>query len=774
MNVVEQTKQIYLISDNKYLPLSYDIVRKYLSEIFDSIKLNLDVDLVVSKVYPKLKFKNSLSDLRNQIIMSSSEMITDHFDYPKIAIALLIDDLHKKTDSDYGKVVDKLYLNINEKGEQSPIINSNFYEYVKQNINVLNEIINYKRDYDINLFGYRTLERAYLKKDKQGNIIERPQHMYMRIAVAIHYRTNRLDRIIETYELLSEGYFSHATPTYFNAGSLFEQLSSCFLLSMNDDMSSIGECWKHCALISKFAGGVGINVTNIRANGSFINSTQGISSGMRLLTVFNQISRYADQGGKRAGSFAMYLEPWHADIYFFLGLMIDDIFMERVRDDAMWSLMCPSECPDLLNKYGKNFSEAYTRYENEGKFKKQIKARALFFKIMEIQYETGIPYIIYKNAANAKSNQQNIGVINCSNLCAEILEYSSSDEYGVCNLASICLPKFVNVNTKEFDFDKLFKVVKIVTRNLDNIIDINYYPVIHTKKSNIRHRPIGVGVQGLADLFAIMKIPFDSKEARKLNKDIFETIYFGTMTESNQLAKEYGYYETYPGSPISEGKFQFNLWGLNISDLSGKWNWEKLKDEIKLYGIRNSLTTACMPTASTSQIMGNNECIEAYTSNIYSRSTLAGEYTIVNKYLMKDLIDLNLWNSNTLDLIKYYEGSIKQIDYIPDNIKEIYRTIWEIPQKSIIEMSADRGPFIDQTQSLNIHIAIADFSKLIACHFLSWELGLKTGIYYLRSKPASDANKFGIDISTIEKIKQNHDNINLSCKKEHDCTMCSS
>ncbi|AGF85217.1 reductase large subunit [Moumouvirus goulette] len=770
---VNNDNSISVIINGVKQPLYKEVVRKYIISVFQKMKIeHLNVDPLIENVYPKLKDINSLLDIENQIIASSTEMLADHYDYPKTAVYILINNLHENTHEDYFKVVSIMRRNINENGIHAPIVSKNFYKFVQKNYKKINEQFKYERDYDMSIFGYRTLERSYLKKCN-GVIIERPQHLWMRVAITLHYRTGDLSKIFETYEMLSEGYFTHATPTLFNSGTPFEQLSSCFLMGVKDDMASLGDSWKDCAIISKFSGGIGINMSNVRVEGAYINSTQGTSNGLRVLSIYNDIARYANQGGKRAGSFAIFIEPWHGDIFFFLdlkkntgaetertrdlflGLMINNIFMDRVEKDEKWSLMCPSQCPDIVGKYGEEFNKAYLKYETEGKFTKQIKARELWFKIMETQIETGVPYILYKDAINEKSNQINIGVINGSNLCTEIVEYSSADEYAVCNLSSICLPKFIihDNDSPKFDYDKLYKIARIITRNLNNIIDINYYPVDKTLVSNLRHRPIGIGVQGLADVFALFKTPFDSDIARDLNRKIFETIYFGAMTESLQMAKEFGPYETFWGSPLSKGKFQFDLWNISANKLSGMWDWETLRKEIMIHGVRNSLTTTCMPTASTSQIKGYNECIEPFTENIYSRSTLAGDYYVINKYLIQDLMELGLWNSDMVDLIKYYQGSIANISTIPQNIKEIYRTVWEIPQKSIIEMAADRAPFVDQTQSMNIFIEKPDFIKLNSCLFYAYRLGLKTGMYYLRGKPASSANQFGIDIEKIKEIE---------------------
>lgn len=768
------SSDVYIYNKRNRLQLfKQETIKKYLSSICEKASLShLDIDALANNVYPKLKKKNTIEEIKNQIIASASEMMTDHYDYQYIATWILINDLHKRTYDDYLKVVTVLRSNVNKKGNPAPIVNRKFARYVKEHQKEINEMFCYERDYQLTIFGYRTLEKAYLKKLSNGNIVERPQHLYMRVAIAIHYRNNRLDLIRETYHLLSQGYFTHATPTLFNAGTLREQLSSCFLLGIGDDMKNIGECIRNCLLISKYAGGIGINVSNIRVDGAYINSTQGTASGLRLITIFDVISRYADQCGRRAGSFAIFVEPWHNDVFFyldskknigaeterarnlFIALMVNDIFMKRVEEDDVWSLMCPADCPDLLNKYGEEFTRIYQQYESRGCYVRQIPARNLWFRIMESQFESGVPYIIYKDHVNYKSNQINIGVINGSNLCCEIVEFTSPNEIACCNLASICLPKFVEFDQGKpnFNFTKLKEIAQIVTRNLNNIIDINYYPVKSAKKSNLRNRPVGIGVQGLADVFLLYQTPFDSELARDLNRKIFETIYFGALTESMMLAAQFGHYETYPGSPISEGKFQFDLWGLPKERLSGLWDWEELRNQIKKYGVRNSLLTACMPTASTSQILSNTECFEPNTSNIYTRSTIAGDYYVVSKYLLKALMDKGLWNSDIVDLIKYYDGSIQSINCIPDDIKAIFRTVWEIPQKSIIEMAADRGPFVDQTQSMNIFIDKTNFAKLNSCLFKSWKLGLKTGIYYLRSKAGTKPLKFGIDAERIEEL----------------------
>ncbi|AKI80048.1 ribonucleoside-diphosphate reductase large subunit [Acanthamoeba polyphaga mimivirus] len=772
--LLEVSKEtIYLDHNGSIQVITSEIIRTYVEKIFEKMEVtHLDIDKMTKNIFPKLKSINTIKDIDNQIISTASEMVTDHYDYPKIAVWILMTNLHDNTSDDFLETAEKLYNNKNKSNKNSPIISENLYNFIKEHNKEINRVIRYDRDYNLTIFGFRTLEKSYLKRINK-KIVERPQHLFMRVAITLHYRKNDLDRIFETYKYLSKGYFTHATPTLFNAGTTHEQLSSCFLLGIGDSLEEISECWKECALISKYAGGIGIHMTNIRVEGAYIASTQGEAGGLRVLTIFNDISRYANQGGKRPGSFAIFIEPWHGDIFFFLdlkkntgaeterardlflGLMINDIFMERVYKDDVWSLMCPSQCPNLLNKYGDEFTKEYLKYESEGTYLKQIRAIDLWFKIMESQIETGVPYIMFKDAINDKSNQINIGVVNGSNLCCEIVEVSDKNNFSVCNLSSICLPRFVKIidEVPTFNYQKLFNISRILTRNLNNIIDINFYPLDKTRITNLRDRPIGIGVQGLADVFAMFKTPFDSEIARDLNRKIFETIYYGALTESNKLAREFGTYQTYQGSPISQGKFQFDLWNFDKSQLSGMWDWELLRQEILKHGVRNSLVTTCMPTASTSQIMGWNECIEPYTENIYSRSTMAGEYFVINKHLIKDLIELGIWNSEMVDLIKYYKGSVANIPNIPDNIKAIYRTVWEIPQKSIIEMAADRAPFVDQTQSMNLYIDKPSFAKLNSCLFYAWRKGLKTGMYYLRSKPASSANQFGIDINKIKEIE---------------------
>lgn len=728
----------------------------------------LNLQKVAQNVYPKLLSDNTVEDVDDLIVSVTTSMMIDHPDYQKIAVRILIDRLHSQTHENYEYVLNQLLEN--KYGDKpSPIVSQEYADFVRKHLNTINEALDYTRDYDTTVFGFRTLEKAYLKRAASGAIIERPQHMWMRVAIGINYAYDDIDQAITTYHLTSQKMMIHATPTNYNSGTLRPQLSSCFLLGVDDSMDSITKSWRDSALISKNAGGLSVCLTSLRGDGSPIASTQGKSRGLQVAKVYNEIARYADQGGKRPGSIALYLEPWHKDIVYFLelrknvgaeterardiftALMINDLFMHRVEQKAMWSLMCPDQCPNIVGKWGLEFEKAYIQYEKEGKYHKQVPAEDIYFKIMELMIESGTPYILFKDAINSKSNQINSGVINSSNLCAEIVQISTADEYAVCNLASICLPRFVRDG--KFDYQTLYQVARVLARNLNRIIDINYYPVPETEKSNKKHRPMAIGVQGLADLFAIFRTPFDSPLARDLNKKIFETIYFGAMTESVLMAKESGPYETFYGSPLSEGKFQFDLWGIEASQLSGMWDWESLRIDVMQHGAANSLLTACMPTASTSQIMGNTEAIEPH-SNLSIRSTSSGNYYVINRYLVEDLMRLGKWNSETIDMIKYYDGSIANIPGIPDNVKMIYRTVWEISQRAIIEMSADRAPFVDQTQSLNLFLEKPTYSVLNACIMKAWKLKLKTGSYYLRSRAPVSATKFGIGADIKKKIQE--------------------
>lgn len=726
------------------------------------------------------------TELDNLAAETAASMTSKHPDYAILAARIAVSNLHKNTHKSFSKTITELYKYIDPKTkEKAPLVADDVYDIVKKNADQLDSVIVYNRDFEYDYFGFKTLERAYLLK-LNNKVAERPQHMIMRVAIGIHKED--IESAIQTYELMSEKWFTHATPTLFNAGTPKPQLSSCFLLTMQEDsIDGIFNTLKQCALISQSAGGIGLSIHNVRATGSYIRGTNGQSNGVvPMLRVFNDAARYVDQGGgRRKGSFAIYLEPWHADIFDFLdlkknngkeenrardlfyALWVCDLFMQRVKENGNWSLFCPNEAPGLHTCYGKKFEELYTNYEKEGRARKTIKAQDLWFKILESQIETGTPYILYKDACNEKSNQKNLGTIMSSNLCTEIVEFTSKDEVAVCNLASIALNKFVHDET--FDFQKLYDITYVVTQNLNKVIDVNYYPVPEAKNSNMRHRPIGIGVQGLADAFILLKLPFDSDEARILNKNIFETIYFAALTASKDLAKINGAYSTFEGSPISQGIFQFDMWNVTPSD---RWDWETLRKEIMQYGTRNSLLLAPMPTASTSQILGNNECFEPYTSNIYSRRTLSGEFIIVNKHLMHDLVALGLWNEDMKESIIKQNGSIQNIKEIPDYIKEVYKTVWELKQKNIIDMAADRGAYICQSQSMNLFIENPNFGKLTSMHFYAWEKGLKTGIYYLRTKSAADPIKFSITAEN-KNAKTQEVQINLSKIEAEEQIQCS-
>lgn len=735
--------------------LCYGLDMKYISPVEIAMK-------VINGLYDGV----STIQLDNLAAEIAATLTTKHPDYAKLAARLATSNLHKVTSKSFSNTMKRLYTYVDPKtGENAPLISKEMWKTVRDHAAELDEAILYDRDFGYDYFGFKTLERSYLMKI-DGKVVERPQHMLMRVAVGIHGED--IPAAIETYNLLSEKWFTHATPTLFNAGTPKPQLSSCFLLTMKDDsIDGIYDTLKQCAKISQSAGGIGLSIHNVRAKGSYIKGTGGTSNGIvPMLRNFDMTARYVDQGGgKRKGSFAIYLEPWHADVFDFLDLKknhgkeemrardlfyamwIPDLFMQRVENNEMWSLFCPNEAPGLAEVWGEEFERLYDKYEKEGRYRKQIKAQDLWFEILESQIETGTPYILYKDAANRKSNQKNLGTIKSSNLCTEIIEYTSKDEVAVCNLASLALNKFVTEDGK-YDHQKLYEITKVVTRNLNKVIDVNYYPVEEARNSNMRHRPIGLGVQGLADTFIMLRMPFDSEEARRLNEDIFETIYFGAMEASMELAKVQGPYETFKGSPVSKGIFQFDMWG--VTPKSGRWNWEQLKQDVKKYGVRNSLLLAPMPTASTSQILGNNECFEPYTSNIYTRRTLSGEFIIANKHLMKDLIDLGLWNETMRQKLIATNGSVQPIPEIPQNIKDIYKTVWEISQKAIIDMSADRGAYICQSQSLNIHLKDPNFGKLTSMHFYAWKKGLKTGMYYLRSTAAADAIQFTLDKSAMQ------------------------
>ncbi|KAL4230526.1 Ribonucleoside-diphosphate reductase large subunit [Mactra antiquata] len=742
-------------------------------------------------------------ELDNLAAETAATMTTKHPDYAHLAARIAVSNLHKETKKVFSDVMDDLHQWINPKtGKHSPMISDEIHKIIQDNADRLNSAIIYDRDYTYNYFGFKTLERSYLLKI-DNKVVERPQHMLMRVSVGIHH--NDIDAAIETYNLLSEKWFTHASPTLFNAGTNRPQLSSCFLLTMHSDsIEGIYDTLKQCALISKSAGGIGLNIHNIRAMGSYIAGTNGTSNGLLpMLRVFNNTARYVDQGGnKRPGAFAIYLEPWHADIFDFLdckkntgkeeqrardlfyAMWIPDLFMRRVESNGDWTLMCPAECQNLQDCWGEEFEQLYERYEREGKGRKTIKAQQLWYAIIEAQTETGTPYMLYKDHCNRKSNQQNLGTIKCSNLCTEIVEYSSKDEVAVCNLASIALNMYVRPD-KTFDFDRLTEVTKVIVRNLNKIIEVNYYPVVEARNSNMRHRPIGIGVQGLADAFILMRFPFESEEAQQLNKDIFETIYYAALDASCELAEKLGAYETYQGSPVSKGILQHDMWGVKDTD---RLDWPGLRARIAKHGVRNSLLLAPMPTASTAQILGNNESIEAYTNNIYTRRVLSGEFQIVNHHMLKDLTELGLWNEDMKNLMIAHGGSIQNIDGIPADIKALYKTVWEISQKTVLKMAADRGAYIDQSQSLNIHIAEPNYGKLTSMHFYAWKLGLKTGMYYLRTKPAAQAIQFTVDKTKLaqsnktkdedggkmEAQEKNMATMVCSLQNKEDCLMCGS
>lgn len=745
--------------DGRREPIMFDKITARIRKLCYGLNELVDPVKVAMRVIEGLYDGVTTSELDNLAAEIAATMTTSHPDYAKLAARISVSNLHKNTKKTFSEVMTDLYEFVNPRTNQkAPLIADDVYEVIQKNKELLDSTIIYNRDFQYDYFGFKTLERSYLLKIN-GKIAERPQHMLMRVSVGIH--PDDMEAAIETYELMSKKYFTHATPTLFNAGTPKPQMSSCFLLTMKDDsIDGIYDTLKQTAKISQSAGGIGLSIHNVRATGSYISGTNGTSNGIvPMLRVFNDTARYVDQGGgKRKGSFAIYVEPWHADIFDFLDLKknhgkeemrardlfyamwVPDLFMKRVEANENWTLMCPHECPGLYDIHGEEFEELYLKYEAEGKGRKSIKARDLWEKILESQIETGTPYMLYKDSANRKSNQQNLGTIRSSNLCTEILEYTSEDEVAVCNLASIALPMFIKGN--EFDHKELFRITKRVTRNLNKVIDRNYYPVKEAENSNFRHRPVGLGVQGLADTFIKLRLPFTSDAAKKLNQEIFETLYFAAVTASMEMAKEEGVYSTYEGSPMSKGQFQFNLWGINDEDLSGRWDWAKLRKQVLKNGVRNSLLVAPMPTASTSQILGNNEAFEPYTSNIYTRRVLSGEFIVVNKHLLEDLVERNLWTEDVKNAILRSNGSVQNIDVIPEDLKELYKTVWELSMKDIIDMSRHRGYFIDQSQSLNLFMENANFAKLTSMHFYAWKSGLKTGMYYLRTKSAVDAIKF--------------------------------
>ena len=741
----------------------FDAILEKLSSLTDGLDTNwVDAANLTKLTIEGLYDGVTTRELDQLAAETAASLASHHPDYSKLAARICVDDLHRSTKGTFSEVITDLREFIDpESGEHAPLISEEVYEIIMANKETLDSYVDYDRDFNYDYFGFKTLERSYLLK-LNGEVAERPQHMLMRVAVGIHHEN--IEKALETYDLMSQGYFTHATPTLFNSGTPTPQMSSCFLLTMQDDsLVGIYDTLKQCALISKSAGGIGLSIHHIRSKGSYIKGTNGESNGIvPMLRVFNDTARYVDQGGgKRKGSIAIYLEPWHPDIIQFLdlrknhgkeelrardlfyALWTPDLFMERVEQNADWSFFCPNECPGLQDAYGEEFKQLYESYEAQGLARETVPARTVWDKVVEAQIETGTPYMLYKDSANMKSNQKNLGTIRSSNLRTEIMEYTSKDEVAVCNLASIALPRFVNHETKQFDFQKLYDVTYHVTGNLNRVIDVNYYPVEEARNSNMRHRPIGLGVQGLADTFAMLGMYFESDEAKALNKEIFETIYFASCTASKDAAIVEGPYSSFKGSPASEGILQFDLWGMN--EHSGRWDWDSLKSEIVENGMRNSLLLAPMPTASTSQILGNNECFEAFTSNLYVRRTLSGEFVVTNKHLIKDLINLGLWSLEMKDEILRHKGSIQAIAGIPDHIKELYKTTWEIKQKNVIDMAADRGAYIDQSQSMNIHMIDANPAKVTSMHFYGWKKGLKTGMYYLRTKAAADAIQFTVE-----------------------------
>lgn len=798
--------------------IAFDKIQTRLKKIGHECSIQINYQQLVIKVIEQLYDKISTTKIDELTAEQCASLSTLNPDYGSLAGRIIVSNHQKNTSNKFSKVMETLYNFTDINGQHYPLVSEELWGFVSKYNAEIDDMIDYNRDYLIDYFGFKTLERSYLFK-KNEVIVERPQHMWMRVSIGIHGdidNPNSLQLIKETYDLMSQKYFTHATPTLFNAGTPRPQLSSCYLIAMEDDsIEGIYNTLKDCAMISKYSGGIGLHIHNIRAKNSHIKGTNGKTDGLvPMLRVFNNTARYVNQSGKRNGSFAIYLEPWHADIFGFLelrknhgdedlkardlfyALWISDLFMERVKEkNGKWSLFCPNECPGLSDTYGEEFKNLYEQYESDGKARKTINARDLWFSILDAQMETGTPYLLYKDASNKKSNQQNLGTIKSSNLCCEIIEYSNDNETAVCNLASIALPAFVNEKTKQFDYDKLHDVTKIVTNNLNKVIDINFYPTEKTKRSNMRHRPIGIGVQGLADTFILMNIPFHSDEAKQVNKFIFETIYHASLEKSNEISidrciqltqlikgprdnllnfvdkNEYivlkrenkellGAYSSFEGSPTSKGILQFDLWNITPSE---RYDWIKLKESIKTHGIRNSLLVAPMPTASTSQILGYNECFEPFTSNLYSRRTLAGEFVVVNKYLMKELISLGLWNEQIKNNIIQNKGSIQQLTILPEHIRNKYKIVWEIPMKHIIDMAADRGPFICQSQSLNLWMEEPVYSKLTSMHFYAWEKGLKTGIYYLRRKAKHQAQQFTIEPTAMEPSEE----------PEEICEMCS-
>ncbi len=763
--------------DGKKEPVMFDKITARVRKMCYGLNNIVDPVKVAMRVIEGLYDGVTTSELDNLAAEIAATMTTAHPDYAKLAARIAVSNLHKNTKKLFSETMTDLYEYVNPRtGKKAPLLSDEVYQIIQENAEKLDSTIIYSRDFNYDFFGFKTLERSYLLK-LNGNIVERPQHMLMRVSIGIHL--NDIDEAIATYELMSKKYFTHATPTLFNAGTPKPQMSSCFLLQMQEDsIDGIYDTLKQTAKISQSAGGIGLSIHNVRATGSYIRGTNGTSNGIvPMLRVYNDTARYVDQGGgKRKGSFAVYIEPWHADIFDFLDLKknhgkeemrardlfyamwMPDLFMKRVQEDGSWTLMCPNECPHLYDTYGDEFEKLYEGYEKVGKGRKTIKARELWEKILESQIETGTPYMLYKDHVNRKSNHKNLGTIRSSNLCTEIMEFTAKDEVAVCNLASIALPMFVGERAngeKFFNHKKLYDVTKKVIRNLDTVIDRNYYPVPEAENSNFRHRPVGLGVQGLADAFIMLRLPFTSDAAKKLNQDIFETLYFAAVQSSTEMAKAKEPYSTYKGSPMSEGEFQFNMWGIKEDELSGNWDWKKLRKNVLKNGVRNSLLVAPMPTASTSQILGNNEAFEPYTSNIYTRRVLSGEFIVVNKHLLEDLVELNLWDNDMKEEIMRANGSIQHIDKIPQELKDLYKTVWEMSMKDIIDMARHRGYFIDQSQSLNLFMQDPDFGKLTSMHFYAWKSGLKTGMYYLRTKSAVNAIQFTLTKENKDKKVEN-------------------
>jgi len=789
---------MYVIKrDGRKESVKFDKITARIEKLCYGFNLVDPID-VAKKVIEGLYDGVTTSELDNLAAETAASLTTKHPDYALLASRIAVSNLHKNTVKSFSETMRRLHTYVDDKtGKNASLIADDVWQVIKDNAELLDSTIIYDRDFGFDYFGFKTLEKSYLLKI-DGKIAERPQHLFMRVAVGIHKED--VESAIKTYNLMSERWFTHATPTLFNAGTPKPQMSSCFLLTMKDDsIDGIYDTLKQTAKISQSAGGIGLSIHNVRATGSYISGTNGTSNGIiPMLRVFNDTARYVDQGGgKRKGAFAIYLEPWHADVFEFLdlrknhgkeemrardlfyALWVSDLFMQRVEANEDWSLFCPHEAPGLADCWGAEFEALYTRYEAEGRARKTVKAQELWFAILDAQVETGTPYLLYKDAANGKSNQQNLGTIKSSNLCTEIMEYTDANEVAVCNLASLALPRYIQNGI--FDHQKLYEVTYQVTINLNKIIDHNYYPVEEARYSNLRHRPIGLGVQGLADTFIQLRLPFESDEAKQLNKEIFETIYFAAMTASKDLAIKDGAYETFKGSPLSKGKFQFDLW--NVQPDSGRWDWENLRLDVMNSGVRNSLLVAPMPTASTSQILGNNECFEPYTSNIYTRRVLSGEFIVVNKYLLRDLVNLGLWTTGMKDKIISANGSIQEIAEIPGEIKALYKTVWEIKMRSIIDMATDRGAYVCQSQSLNLFINSPNASKLTSMHFYAWKKGLKTGMYYLRTQAASQAVKFtvenqgGKNMEPVipELVEQVADEIPAgpSCSMEEGCVTCS-